>query len=121
MRSLSCCVLLAALATSPSFAADAETPLESFPYTPGLDTSAMDRTADACVDFYQYACGGWLKANPIPPDQASWDVYRKLAQDNQRFLWGILDGLAQRTTGRSPTQAKIGDYFAACMDEEAVE
>src|SRR6185312_16955242 len=76
---------------------------------------------DACVDFYQYACGGWMKANPIPPDQSQWDVYRKLAQDNQRFLWGILAGLAKDTKGRDATQQKIGDYFAACMDESAVE
>ncbi len=101
--------------------AGADTPLAALPYTPSLDPAAMDRSADACVDFYQYACGGWMKANPIPPDQASWSVYRKLAQDNQRFLWGILDGLAKRTAGRDATQRQIGDYFAACMDEAAVE
>ncbi|HET9471189.1 MAG TPA: M13 family metallopeptidase N-terminal domain-containing protein, partial [Usitatibacter sp.] len=121
MRFTPRCALLAALAIGSAAAAGPQTPLESFPYTPGLDTAAMDRTADACVDFYQYACGGWIKANPIPPDQSSWDVYRKLADDNQRFLWGILDGLARRPAGRNANQARIGDYFAACMDEEAVE
>ncbi len=100
---------------------EADTPLIALPYTPGLDVSAMDRSADACVDFYQYACGGWMKANRIPPDQASWDVYRKMAEDNQRYLWGILDSLAKRAAGRDATQRKIGDYFAACMDEPAVE
>jgi endothelin-converting enzyme/putative endopeptidase len=81
----------------------------------------MDKSADPCVDFYQYACGGWMKNNPVPADQARWSVYSKLAQDNQRYLWGILDGLARQTTGRNPTQQKIGDYFGACMDEQAVE
>src|SRR6188474_3611526 len=64
-----------------------EAPLSSLPYTPGLDPRAMDTSVDPCVDFYQYSCGGWMKSNPIPPDQATWNVYRKLAQDNQRFLW----------------------------------
>jgi putative endopeptidase len=102
-------------------AADTDTPLQSLPYTPGLDVSAMDRTVDPCVDFYQYVCGGWRAGNPIPPDQASWSVYGKLYADNQRFLWGILDGLARNTPGRTSNQQKIGDYFAACMDEAAIE
>lgn len=96
-------------------------PLTEFPYTPGLDVSAMDKSVDPCVDFYEYSCGGWRKNNPIPADQARWDVYRKLANDNQLYLWGILDGLAKNTEGRSAVQQKTGDYFAACMDEAAIE
>src|SRR5262249_39644437 len=53
--------------------------------------------------------------------QASWSVYGKLTQDNQRFLWGILDDLSKKTSGRTPTQQKIGDFFGACMNEPAVE
>jgi putative endopeptidase len=105
----------------PPRATAAETPILSLPYTPGLDTEFMDRTADPCVDFYQYSCGGWMKKNPIPSDQPGWSVYAKLATDNQRFLWGILDDLARNTSGRNPNQQKIGDYFAACMDESAIE
>ena len=101
--------------------APADTPLTSFPYTPGLDVGAMDRSANPCEDFYQYTCGGWMKNNPIPPDQAKWSVYGKLYQDNQRFLWGILDDLAKNPEGRTPTQTQIGEFFAACMDESAVE
>ena len=96
-------------------------PITALPYTPSLDLPSMDKSADPCVDFYQYTCGGWMKNNPIPADQASWSVYGKLTVDNQRFLWGILDDLAKKTSGRNATQQKIGDYFSACMNEAAVE
>jgi putative endopeptidase len=96
-------------------------PVTALPYTPSLDVPSMDKSADPCVDFYQYTCGGWMKNNPIPPDQASWSVYGKLTVDNQRFLWGILDDLAKKTSGRNATQQKIGDYFSACMNEPEVE
>jgi putative endopeptidase len=104
-----------------SAAATQVQPLTELPYHPSLDLSSMDTSADACVDFYQYSCGGWQKANPIPPDRPRWDVYSKLAQDNQQYLWGILIGLAKNTEGRNASQQKIGDYFAACMDEAAIE
>jgi endothelin-converting enzyme/putative endopeptidase len=101
--------------------ADDDKPVATLPYTPSLDLAAMDKSAEPCVDFYQYACGGWMKSNPIPADQAAWSVYGKLATDNQRFLWGILDELSKKTSGRSPTQQKLGDYFAACMNLPAIE
>ena len=109
------------LSTGAANLAAAEEPSKSLPYTPGLDVASMDNTADPCVDFYQYTCGGWMKNNPVPADQARWSVYGKLAQDNQRYLWGILEGMASKTSGRSARQAKLGDYFAACMNEEAIE
>jgi endothelin-converting enzyme/putative endopeptidase len=88
----------------------------TFPYTPGLDVSAMDKAADPCANFYQYSCGGWQKKNPIPPDQTSWSVYGKLYLDNLNFLRGILEQAATAKNRDAVTQ-KIGDYYGACMDE----
>ena len=98
-----------------------ETPLQALPYTPGLNVDDMDSTVDPCVDFYSYSCGGWKKQNPIPPDQSSWSVYGKLTDDNQRFLWGILEDAARPSPARDATQQKIGDFFASCMDQAAIE
>ena len=112
-----CAIASPAIAQKPPV----DQPATSFPYTPGLDVNGMDKAADPCVDFYQYTCGGWMKNNPIPADQPRWSVYGKLGQDNQRYLWGILDSLSKNTQGRNSSQQKIGDYFAACMDEGAVE
>ena len=81
----------------------------------------MDRSISACDNFYRYACGGWIKNNPIPADQARWDVYGKLHHDNQLFLWGILEEAAKPAPNRSDAQRQIGDYFASCMNEPAIE
>ncbi len=81
----------------------------------------MDRSVDPCADFYRYSCGGWIKKNPIPPDQSRWDVYAKLGEENHRFLWGILEEASKPSPNRSLVQTEIGDYFHACMDEAAVE
>jgi len=101
--------------------AEQDRPISTLPYSPSLDPTSMDRSVDPCTDLYTYSCGGWMKKNPIPADQASWDVYGKLYEDNQRFLWGILQDLSQRPASRTADQQKIGDYFAACMDTPAVE
>jgi putative endopeptidase len=96
-------------------------PLTTLPYTPSLDVPSMDRSVDPCTDFFAYSCGGWIRRNPIPPDQSQWNVYGKLYDENQRFLWGLLRQAASGSATRSVEEQKIGDYFAACMDEQAAE
>jgi putative endopeptidase len=88
---------------------------------PVLDVSAMDRTVDPCVDFYTYACGGWIKKNPIPPDQSNWGTYGKLEDENRAQLRAILEEAANANRTRDAVTQKIGDYYASCVDEAAIE
>jgi len=91
------------------------------PDLPVLDLSAMDKTVDPCVDFYTYSCGGWIKNNPIPPDQASWGTYGKLQDDNLAQLRTILEEAAKANAPQGSVTQKIGDYYASCMDEAAID
>jgi putative endopeptidase len=84
-----------------------------------LDFSALDKSADPCENFYQYACGGWMRDNSIPADQASWGRFNELAERNRVFLREILEDAA-KATSRTPNEQKIGDYYASCMDEVTI-
>jgi putative endopeptidase len=119
-KSILLAVAVSVLGASALGAESAETPFRTLPYTPSLDVSAMDRSVNPCEDLYTYACGHWSKNNPLPADQSSWSVYGKMGDDNRRYLWGVLSDLSTGAT-RTPSQQKIGDFFAACMDEAAIE
>ena len=88
--------------------------------SPGFDPHALDRSADPCANFYRYACGGWLAANPVPNDQARWGRFDVLQERNRTILQNILESASANKPGRAAIEQKIGDYYASCMDEKAI-
>jgi endothelin-converting enzyme/putative endopeptidase len=85
-----------------------------------LDPSLMDTSADPCVNFYQYSCGSYLKQNPIPADESSYGQFNELSDQNQLVLKAILEKAALGGAGRTANEQKIGDYYATCMNVDAV-
>lgn len=103
-------VLLALLLLAPSVSAQ---------QNGGVDLKAIDKSADPCQNFYQYACGSWQSANPVPPQYSRWGRFNELQNHNQEILRGILEDSAKHQE-RSAIDQKIGAFYAACMNENAV-
>ncbi|MBV9217346.1 MAG: M13 family metallopeptidase [Acidobacteria bacterium] len=88
--------------------------------TGAFDTSRMNRSADACDDFFEYANGTWVKNTQIPPSQSRWGSFNILSEANRDVLHDILEKAAanKKATGN---EKLIGDFYASCMDEAGIE
>jgi putative endopeptidase len=123
MRTLLPVVVLAfatPLCLAQTFNSPADNGPSSIPKKPiSFDVSAIDKSADPCTDFYQYACGNWRKDNPIPADQTRWGRFNELSEYNNYLLYADLKTAADAP--KSPLQKQYGDFFAACMNTEVVD
>ncbi len=88
---------------------------------PGFSLDTIDKTIDPCVDFYQYACGNWIKNSQIPADQAQWGSFVELHERNLDILHGILEKAAAGGASRNGIDQRIGDLYGSCLDEKAVD
>src|SRR6202142_1575238 len=113
IRTLSVVPLLLAAVFSAAQTAPASS--SEFPkQIPNFYLTRIDKTADPCVDFYQYSCGNWMKNNPIPADKAVWGRFNTLSERNFYVLRDILEqtkGPGQHTA----LEEKVGTYYASCM------
>ncbi len=82
---------------------------------------AMNPSVSACEDFYQYACGGWIAKNPLPADKPAWSRFSTMRDNNLETLKNILEKAAANPTAGDGDWAKIGNYYAACMDQPALD
>src|SRR5205807_6683762 len=96
-------------------------PAEMPKQVPGFDVNAIDKSAAPCQNFYQYACGNWLKDNPIPADKSSYGRFTELFERNRAVLHQILEDASKADAKRTPVEQKIGDYYSACMDTKDID
>ena len=94
---------------------------EEAPKLEHFDPNMVDKTLDPCQDFYQFVCGKWNAAHPIPADQVAWGTGSGLSYSNENVLREAMEKASSESKGRSDFEQKIGDYWGACTNEPSLE
>lgn len=84
--------------------------------TSGIDLANLDTTALPGTDFYQYACGGWMKNNPLTDEYSRFGSFDQLAENNREQLRGLIEELAAKQHEEGTVAQKIGDLYNIVMD-----
>ncbi len=87
----------------------------------GIQPALLDTAVKPEQDFFHYANGGWLKANPIPADQTTWGAFNELREGNRKALREIMEEAVAAKAPKGSALQKVGDYYAAGMDVAAIE
>ena len=87
----------------------------------GFSVANLDKTCKPCDNFYEFAMGGWMKANPIPAEYSSWGTFTQLRDNNLTAMRSILETAAATKAPAGSNEQKIGDFYASCMDTAAIE
>lgn len=97
------------------------TPEKKVQLLPGLDKRLIDPGVDPCVNFWQYACGNFNKLYPIPADKSGYGSGAIIADYTQVVLHDMLNAVALPAAQHTANEQKIGDFYASCMDEKAID